>query len=407
MMELDDDYVEYVPVAKLRAMQKQKILQRKGKVSAFEKEKVTESSKPSLLVQATQLKRDAPEVTATEHIILQEKEMLDRLSDKKTLMSVRELAKGITYIEPMTTGWEPLSYVRTMSRKQMDSIRKQWYVTVSGEEVPPPIKNFEDMMFDRPVLDMLKEKGIAGYPPLRSLLCIGGVDMRSQLDVVKRGVHIVAATPRKLKDLFAKKKMNLDACRYLTLNEADRLVDLGFEDDIREVFDHFKSQRQTLLFSATMPAKIQVFARSALVKPVMVNVGRAGAVNLDVILEVEYVKQEAKIVYLFECLQKTSLPVLIFCENKADVDDVHESGSGGYPRRERPGGQKIRHFFLQSWGKDVLVATDVASKGLDFPDVKHVINYAMPAEIENYVHRIGRTGRCGKTGIATTFINKN
>ncbi|KAF3518984.1 hypothetical protein DY000_02062083 [Brassica cretica] len=148
--------------------------------------------------------------------------------------------------------------------------------------------------------------------------------MRSQLDVVKRGVHIVAATPRKLKDLLAKKKMNFDACRYLTLNEADRLVDLGFEDDIREVFDHFKSQRQTLLFSATMPAKIQVFARSALVKPVMVNVGRAGAVNLDVILEVEYVKQEAKIFYLLECLQKTSLPVLIFCENKADVDDVHE-----------------------------------------------------------------------------------
>ncbi|CAN7085822.1 unnamed protein product [Brassica oleracea var. botrytis] len=213
-MELDDDYVEYVPVAKLRAMEKHKILQRKGKVSAFEKEMVTESSKPSLLVQATQLKRDAPEVTATEHIILQEKEMMDRLSDKKTLMSIRELAKGITYTEPMTTGWEPLSYVRTMSRKQMDSIRKQWHVTVSGEEVPPPIKNFEDMMFDRPVLDTLKEKGIvqstpiyrsrvfpwlfeAGYPPLRSLLCIGGVDMRSQLDVVKKGVHIVAATPEK------------------------------------------------------------------------------------------------------------------------------------------------------------------------------------------------------------------
>ncbi|KAF3525173.1 hypothetical protein F2Q69_00049877 [Brassica cretica] len=166
MMELDDDYVEYVPVAKLRAMEKQKILQRKGNVSAFEKEKVTESSKPSLLVQATQLKRDAPEVTATEHIILQEKEMLDRLSDKKTLMSVRELAKGITYTEPMTTGWEPLSYVRTMSRKQMDSIRKQWHVTVSGEEVPPLIKNFEDMMFDRPVLDTLKEKGIVQSTPI-------------------------------------------------------------------------------------------------------------------------------------------------------------------------------------------------------------------------------------------------
>ena len=164
----------------------------------------------------------------------------------------------------------------------------------------------------------------AGYPELRPLLCIGGVDMRSQLDIVKKGVHIVVATPGRLKDMLAKKKMNLDNCRYLTLDEADRLVDLGFEDDIREVFDHFKAQRQTLLFSATMPTKIQNFARSALVKPIIVNVGRAGAANLDVIQEVEYVKQEAKIVYLLECLQKTPPPVLIFCENKADVDDIHE-----------------------------------------------------------------------------------
>ncbi|XP_009104465.2 DEAD-box ATP-dependent RNA helicase 35 [Brassica rapa] len=504
MMELDDDYVEYVPVAKRRAMEAQKILQRKGKVeeeeeAEKEKKKVAESSsKPSLLLQATQLKRDAPEVTATDQIILQEKEMMDRLSEKKTLMSVRELAKGITYTEPMTTGWEPPSHVRNMSRKQMDSIRKQWHVTVSGEEVPPPIKSFEDMMFERPVLDTLKDKGIvqptpiqvqglpvalsgrdmigiastgsgktlvfvlpmirialmeekrrrigpgegpigliicpsrelarqtyevveqfvgplveAGYPPLKSLLCIGGVDMRSQLDVVKRGVHIVVATPGRLKDLLAKKKMNLDACRYLTLDEADRLVDLGFEDDIREVFDHFKSQRQTLLFSATMPAKIQVFARSALVKPVTVNVGRVGAANLDVIQEVEYVKQEAKIVYLLECLQKTTPPVLIFCENKADVDDVHEYLLlKGVEAVAIHGGkdQEDREYAISSFkagGKDVLVATDVASKGLDFPDVQHVINYDMPAEIENYVHRIGRTGRCGKTGIATIFINKN
>ncbi|CAN7041903.1 unnamed protein product [Brassica rapa subsp. trilocularis] len=400
-MEDDDDYVEYVLMAKRRAMEEQKVLQRKGKVLELEeeaeKEKLAES-KPSLLVQATQLKKDVPEVSATEQIILQEKEMMEHLSDKKTLMSVRELAKGITYTEPLLTGWKPPLHVRKMSRKQMDLIRKQWHIIVSGEEIPPPIKNFKDMKFPRAVLDTLKEKGIvqptpiqvqglpvilsgrdmigiaftgsgktlvfvlpmimialqeeemmpigpgegpiglivcpsrelarqtyevveqfvaplvqAGYPPLRSLLCIGGVDMRSQLDVVKRGVHIVVATPGRLKDLLAKKKMSSDSCRYLTLDEADRLVDLGFEDDIREVFDHFKSQRQTLLFSATMPTKIQIFARSALVKPVTVNVGRAGAANLDVIQEVEYVKQEAKIVYLLECLQKTSPPVLIFC----------------------------------------------------------------------------------------------
>ena len=124
--------------------------------------------------------------------------------------------------------------------------------------------------------------------------------------------------------MLKNKIMKLDNCRCLTLDEADRLLDLGFEDDIREVFYLFKAQRQTLLFSATMPIKIQNFATRALVKPVMVNVGRAGAASLDVIQEVDYVKQEAKVVYLLQCLQKTAPPVLIFCEKKADVDEIHE-----------------------------------------------------------------------------------
>jgi ATP-dependent RNA helicase DDX41 len=502
-MEEEDDYEEYIPVAKRRAMEAQKILQRKGKATAAieeddsEKLKVVET-KPSLLVKASQLKKDQPEISVTEQIVQQEKEMIENLSDKKTLMSVRELAKGITYTEPLPTGWKPPLHIRRMSKKDCDLIQKQWHIIVNGEEIPPPIKNFKDMRFPDPILKMLKTKGIvqptpiqvqglpvilsgrdmigiaftgsgktlvfvlpmimmamqeeimmpivpgegpfgliicpsrelarqtyevieefllplkeAGYPELRPLLCIGGIDMRSQLEIVKKGVHIVVATPGRLKDMLAKKKMNLDNCRYLTLDEADRLVDPGFEDDIREVFDHFKAQRQTLLFSATMPTKIQNFARSALVKPIIVNVGRAGAANLDVIQEVEYVKQEAKIVYLLECLQKTPPPVLIFCENKADVDDIHEylllkgveavAIHGGKDQEERE--YAISSF--KAGKKDVLVATDVASKGLDFPDIQHVINYDMPAEIENYVHRIGRTGRCGKTGIATTFINKN
>ncbi|KAK7337773.1 hypothetical protein VNO77_18360 [Canavalia gladiata] len=501
-MEEDDEYVEYVPVAKRRAIEAQKILQRKGKASAatdddLEKLRVAET-KPSLLVKASQMKREQPEISVTEQIVQQEKEMIENLSDRKTLMSVRELAKGITYSDPLPTGWKPPLHVRRMSKKGCDLIRKQWHIIVDGEDIPPPIKNFKDMRFPEPVLKRLKAKGIvqptpiqvqglpvilsgrdmigiaftgsgktlvfvlpmimvamqeeimmpivpgegpfsliicpsrelarqtyevveqfliplkeAGYPELRPLLCIGGVDMRSQLEIVKKGVHIVVATPGRLKDMLAKKKMNLDNCRYLTLDEADRLVDLGFEDDIREVFDHFKAQRQTLLFSATMPTKIQNFARSALVKPIIVNVGRAGAANLDVIQEVEYVKQEAKIVYLLECLQKTPPPVLIFCENKADVDDIHEylllkgveavAVHGGKDQEER----EYAIAAFKAGKKDVLVATDVASKGLDFPDIQHVVNYDMPAEIENYVHRIGRTGRCGKTGIATTFINKN
>merc|ERR1719440_788933 len=204
----------------------------------------------------------------------------------------------------------------------------------------------------------------------------------------------------------------MNMCKYLVLDEANRIMDMGFEEDLRNIMDFFSNQRQTLLFSATMPKKFQDFARGALVDSITVNVSRAGAANLDVIQEVEYVKLEARIVYLLECLQKTAPPVVVFCERKGDVDDVHEylllkgveavSIHGGKDQEER--NDAIRRF--KDGSKDVLVATDVAAKGLDFPDIQHVINFDMPSEIENYVHRIGRTGRCGKTGVATTFINK-
>eukprot|EP00922_Rhytidocystis_sp_ex-Travisia-forbesii_P019948 GHVS01029437.1.p1 GENE.GHVS01029437.1~~GHVS01029437.1.p1 ORF type:complete len:306 (+),score=22.65 GHVS01029437.1:22-918(+) len=207
--------------------------------------------------------------------------------------------------------------------------------------------------------------------------------------------------------------MSLAQCMYLVFDEADRMIDLGFEDEVRNLLDNFRHQRQTLLFSATMPRKIQEFAKSALVDPIVVNVGRAGAANLDVVQEVEYVKQEAKLPFLLTCLQKTAPPVLVFCENKKDVDDAHEylllkgvevtAIHGGLGQDDRY--EAIKAF--REGRKDVLVGTDVASKGLDFPAIQHVINFDMPKEIENYVHRIGRTGRCGRTGVATTFINKN
>jgi ATP-dependent RNA helicase DDX41 len=507
--ELDDgeQYQEYIPVKKRKMMEEQSRLRPVGKGSSPglaqpEPESIhsegEESAQLTLLEKAVQLKKEAAPMTEEEVIALEEKEMLEKLSDRKELMSVKERAQGIVYVEPMKTGWKPPLRLRRMPEEECENIRKKWHILVEGETIPPPAKAFKDMRFPAPILSKLKAKGInrptpiqvqglpvilsgrdmigiaftgsgktlvfalpavmfslqeevrfplvggegpfalimcpsrelarqtfdvvnefiealkgGGFPELRSMLCIGGIDMREQMDAVRKGVHIAVATPGRLKDLLAKKKINLDICKYLCLDEADRLVDLGFEDDIREVFDYFKSQRQTLLFSATMPKKIQNFAKSALVQPVVVNVGRAGAANLDVIQEVEYVKQEAKIVYLLECLQKTPPPVLIFCENKSDVDDIHEylllkgveavAVHGGKDQEERD--QSIQAF--KSGKKDVLVATDVASKGLDFPDIKHVINYDMPGEIENYVHRIGRTGRSGKTGIATTFINKS
>ncbi|KAJ3391238.1 hypothetical protein HDU84_006302 [Entophlyctis sp. JEL0112] len=251
------------------------------------------------------------------------------------------------------------------------------------------------------------------YPPLRLLLCMGGIGMQDQMSTLRNGPHIVIATPGRLQDMLDKGKFNLDICKYLCLDEADRMIDMGFEDDVRNIMSFFKHQRQTLLFSATMPKKIQNFAKSALVKPVVVNVGRAGSASLDVIQEIEYVKQEAKIVYLLECLQKTPPPTIIFAENKNDVDDIYEYLLlKGIDAAAIHGGktQEEREFAIRAFktGKaDVLIATDVASKGLDFAQIQHVINYDMPKEIEDYVHRIGRTGRSGKTGVSTTFINRN
>jgi ATP-dependent RNA helicase DDX41 len=252
------------------------------------------------------------------------------------------------------------------------------------------------------------------YPQLRTQLLIGGESVRDQVQTVQQqGIHCVVATPGRLRDLLKRKALNLMICRYICLDEADRMLDLGFDEEVGTIMNHFPHQRQTLLFSATFPKKFQDFARQTLVQPIVVNVGRAGAANLDVIQEVEYVKQEAKIVYLLHCLQKTAPPVIIFCERKGDVDDIHEylllkgvqavSIHGGKDQEER--NEAITLF--KSGQKDVLIATDVAAKGLDFAAIQHVINFDMPTEIENYVHRIGRTGRCGKTGVATTFINKS
>lgn len=252
----------------------------------------------------------------------------------------------------------------------------------------------------------------SGFPKIRSCLAIGGIAISECLDVIQRGVHIMVATPGRLMDLLDKKMIRLNICRYLCMDEADRMIDMGFEEDVRTIFSYFVGQRQTLLFSATMPKKIQNFARSALVKPVTVNVGRAGAASMNVRQELEPVKAEARTVHLLQCLQKTPPPVLVFAERKQDVDAIHEylllkgveavAIHGGKDQEERS--RAVDAF--RKGEKDVLVATDVASKGLDFANIQHVINYDMPEDIENYVHRIGRTGRGGDAGVATTLLGR-
>ncbi|XP_021070977.1 probable ATP-dependent RNA helicase DDX41 [Mus pahari] len=511
--EDDEDYVPYVPLRQRRQLLLQKLLQRRRK-GATEEEQQDSGSEPrgdeddiplgpqsnvSLLDQHQHLKEkaEARKESAKEKQLKEEEKILESVAEGRALMSVKEMAKGITYDDPIKTSWTPPRYVLSMSEERHERVRKKYHILVEGDGIPPPIKSFKEMKFPAAILRGLKKKGILhptpiqiqgiptilsgrdmigiaftgsgktlvftlpvimfcleqekrlpfskregpygliicpsrelarqthgileyycrllqedSSPLLRCALCIGGMSVKEQMETIRHGVHMMVATPGRLMDLLQKKMVSLDICRYLALDEADRMIDMGFEGDIRTIFSYFKGQRQTLLFSATMPKKIQNFAKSALVKPVTINVGRAGAASLDVIQEVEYVKEEAKMVYLLECLQKTPPPVLIFAEKKADVDAIHEylllkgveavAIHGGKDQEERT---KAIEAFREG-KKDVLVATDVASKGLDFPAIQHVINYDMPEEIENYVHRIGRTGRSGNTGIATTFINK-
>ena len=453
------------------------------------------STSTSLLLQHSELKKlaEARNETEIDRQRQEEERLLETVKMQTALMGANELAKGIQYDDPIKTSWKAPKRVLDMPEKRHERLRRRKNILVEGDDVPVPLKRFEDMKFPRPLLSVLKANGIKKpspiqmqgipavlsgrdligiaytgsgktlvfvlpiimfcleqekrlpfiskegpyglivvpsrelakqiheniemysanlQPKIRSCLTIGGVPSSEAMDVIRKGVHVVVATPGRLMDLLNKKIVNLDVCRYLCLDEADRMIDMGFEEDVRTIFSYFKGQRQTLLFSATMPKKIQNFARSALVKPITVNVGRAGAASLNIVQEVEFVKTEAKIVYVLECLAKTEPPVLIFAERKQDVDAIHEylllkgvaavAIHGGKDQEDRIA--SVKDF--REGRKDVLVATDVASKGLDFPAIQHVINYDMPDDIENYVHRIGRTGRGDARGHATTLINK-
>jgi ATP-dependent RNA helicase DDX41 len=263
------------------------------------------------------------------------------------------------------------------------------------------------------IKNLLKSKEDVKYPLIRCILCIGGIDIKFQIDDIHRGCHVVIGTPGRLSDLMDKGKLDTSMCKYLVLDEADRLLDMGFDEEVKKVLEKFKHPKQTLIFSSTMPKKIQEYAKKCLFKPIVINIGRAGSANLNVIQDVEFVKDESKLIQLLDTLQKTPPPVVIFCENKNDVDEINEylllkgidvcSMHGDKDQEDR--NQAIREF--REGMKDVLVATDLVSKGLDFTNIEHVINFDMPKEIENYVLRIGRTGRLGKAGVCTTYVNKN
>jgi ATP-dependent RNA helicase RhlE len=247
---------------------------------------------------------------------------------------------------------------------------------------------------------------------LKQAVIYGGVSQNPQAKALRDGVDIVVATPGRLMDLMNQGLVSLSGIEILVVDEADRMLDMGFIRDIRKIVAKLPVKRQTLLFSATMPADIRGLADSILNDPVTVKVAAKNAAADTVEQAVYHVQKRNKPTLLKHVIEKFSMTrVIVFTRTKHGADKVARSLSKAGIRAEAIHGNKsqnARQRALVNFKSDkppVLVATDVAARGLDIDEVSHVVNYDLPNVAETYVHRIGRTGRAGATGIAVSFCD--
>ena len=244
-----------------------------------------------------------------------------------------------------------------------------------------------------------------------SVAAVGGLPIMKQIREVKLGVSFIIGTPGRLRDLIEKKVLDLLTCHSVVLDEADRMLDMGFRDDMVYIIGKTSKERQTLFFSATLSPEIKKLTEQYLKNPEFISVisgETAKNIEQDV---VRYRGPNERLEKLHEVLKKDgSDKVLIFRERKHHVDelekDLKRAGlKAGAIHGDKRSRERIR--ILDSFKKDkinILIATDVAARGLDIPDVTHVINFDVPQTYDTYVHRIGRTGRSGKKGTALTFV---
>ncbi|KAL7286258.1 hypothetical protein TKK_0019435 [Trichogramma kaykai] len=257
---------------------------------------------------------------------------------------------------------------------------------------------------------------------MRPAVVYGGSDISQQMRELDRGCHLLVATPGRLVDMLNRGKIGLHNCRYLVLDEADRMLDMGFEPQIRMIVENNNmpatGERQTLMFSATFPKEIQVLARDFLSNYIFLAVGRVGSTSENITQKIVWVEEHEKRSYLLDLLEANDYVTyaaesltLVFVETKKGADQLDEflhnlhfpvtSIHGDRSQFERE--DALRSF--RAGHTPILVATAVAARGLDIPHVKHVINFDLPGDVEEYVHRIGRTGRMGNLGTATSFFN--
>ncbi|GAW96452.1 MULTISPECIES: DEAD/DEAH box helicase [Colwellia] len=249
---------------------------------------------------------------------------------------------------------------------------------------------------------------------LKTKVVYGGVGRQAQVDSIALGLDILVATPGRLLDLIETGDINFKALEVFVLDEADTMLDMGFFNDVQNIISKLPKNRQTLLFSATMPAEIEILAEAILTDPTKVQI-TAETVTIDLVNQsVYHLEKSDKVPLLFNILQKPDYEkVLIFCKTKYGTDIIVkalEKASITAASLHSGKTQAVREEALQNF-KDsnlrVLVATDVAARGIDVDNITLVINYNLPEDPRNYIHRIGRTARAGKSGMAISFVVEN
>jgi len=251
------------------------------------------------------------------------------------------------------------------------------------------------------------------YHPLSMALLMGGVQMGDQVKALEKGVDVLIATPGRLMDLFGRGKIMLNDCKLLVIDEADRMLDMGFIPDIEEICSKLPKDRQTLLFSATMPPPIQKLAAKFLNEPKRVEVARPATANVNIEQRLVEVRPDKKKDALRDILRHEEFKnAIVFANRKTTVRELASSlKRSGFAAGQIQGDmdQSDRIAEFGRFKKDeitVLVASDVAARGLDVKGVSHVINFDVPWQPDDYIHRIGRTGRAGMKGIAITLATR-
>jgi ATP-dependent RNA helicase DeaD len=261
-------------------------------------------------------------------------------------------------------------------------------------------------------IQVSEEMRLIGRPKrVRTLPIYGGQAIGSQIKALQQGVHVVIGTPGRLLDHLRRGTLKAGQVEMIVLDEADEMLDMGFIDDIETVLKFLPKQRQMMLFSATMPPAIRKLAQKYMRKPKYVTVNR-GEVTVPVIKQHYYrVLESFKVEALCRILDSEEVDLsIIFCRTKKGVDDLTDAlqargylAGGLHGDLAQPQRDRVMNAF-RNGEIELLIATDVAARGIDVGSISHVINYDIPQDVEGYVHRIGRTGRAGRKGIALTLV---